>query len=53
MRIAAEKDFNGFASEEITRIGLEIGATFDKVAQPFKNNVSPLRAKIFIEVEEA
>lgn len=52
MRIAAEKDFN-FVGEEITRVGLEIGATFDKIAQPFKNNISPLRAKIFIEVEEA
>ena len=52
MRIAAEKDFN-FTGMEITRVGLEIGATFDKIAQPFANNVSPLRAKIFIEVEEA
>lgn len=52
MRIAAEKDFN-FTQEEITRVGLEIGALFDRVAQPLKGQQKELRAKIFIEVEEA
>lgn len=52
MKIAAEVELNEFRGGELTRIGLEVGSTFDKVAQPLAHSDRELRARVFIEVEE-
>lgn len=53
MRIAAESEWTGFSGAEITRVGQEIAATFGKVAHPFHTTLTPLNAKVFIEIETA